>query len=71
VGAFEPAMTGTNLSPVIGGLTPGDRYSFRVVAQNHAGVLTAPSNEATAALAPATVDGARSYPRALPPRPWG
>jgi hypothetical protein len=66
-GPFTLGPTGTTLSPVVGGLTPGDRYSFRVFAQNHQGIKTAVSIEKEATLPPSTVDGARGYPSPFRP----
>ena len=66
-GEFTLATTGTSLSPVIGDLTPGERYTFRIKAENHAGVTTEPSNTLNVALAPQTVEEARAYP--VPFRP--
>jgi hypothetical protein len=64
---FTLATTATSLSPVMGDLTPGERYTFRVKAENHAGVATEPSNTLSATIAPETVEGARAYP--VPFRP--
>jgi hypothetical protein len=66
-GEFTLATTATSLSPVMGDLTPGERYIFRVKAENHAGVATEPSNTLSATIAPETVEGARAYP--VPFRP--
>jgi hypothetical protein len=64
---FTLATTVTSLSPVMGDLAPGERYTFRVKAENHAGVTTEPSNTLSATIAPETVEGARAYP--VPFRP--
>ncbi len=64
---FTLATTATSLSPVMGDLTPGERYTFRVKAENHAGVATEPSNTLSASLAPETMESARAYP--VPFRP--
>jgi chitodextrinase len=66
-GEFALATTVTSLSPVMGDLAPGERYTFRVKAENHAGVTTEPSNTLSATIAPETVEGARAYP--VPFRP--
>jgi parallel beta-helix repeat protein len=66
-GPFTLGPTGTTLSPVVGGLTPGDRYSFHVFAQNHQGFKTAVSIEKEAVSPPSTVDGARAYPSPFRP----
>lgn len=58
---------GSDLSPTIEGLTPGEKYTFRAFAQNHAGVITAPSSEQDAALPPDTLDAARAYPSPFRP----
>jgi hypothetical protein len=64
---FALATTATSLSPVMGDLTPGERYIFRVKAENHAGVATEPSNTLSATIAPETMDRARAFP--VPFRP--
>lgn len=66
-GDYTLKNLGSNLSPTIRGLTPGEKYTFRVFAQNRAGVTTAPSSEQNATLAPASLDGARAYPSPFRP----
>jgi hypothetical protein len=66
-GDYTLRSLGSDLSPTIEGLTPGEKYTFRVFAQNHAGVITAPSSEQDIALTPDTLDRARAYP--VPFRP--
>lgn len=66
-GAYVMVAKGPNLTPVVGGLVPGERYAFRVMAENRRGVETTLSNEVAATILAETVDGARAYP--VPFRP--
>jgi hypothetical protein len=66
-GEFSSAATGTGLTFVVTGLNPGERYQFRVTAENHGGVKSSYSNVVAAALAPNTVDGARAFPSPFRP----
>lgn len=66
-GEYSSAATGTGLTFVVTGLNPGERYQFRVTAENHGGVKSSYSNVVAAALAPNTVDGARAYPSPFRP----
>lgn len=66
-GEFSPHSEATSLSPVISGLNSGETYHFRVVAINHQGLLTVPSNAQEVILPPDTVDSVRAYP--IPYRP--
>jgi chitodextrinase len=64
---FIPAYTGVSLTPVIEDLKPGERYDFRVMAQNHGGLWTAGSANITASVSPETVENARAYPSPFRP----
>jgi chitodextrinase len=66
-GSYAPVANGKDVAFVVGGLTPGERYQFRVTAENHGGVKTSFSNVVAAVLAPETVNEARAYP--VPFRP--
>jgi chitodextrinase len=66
-GSYAPVANGEDVAFVVGGLTPGERYQFRVMAENHGGVKTSFSNVVAAVLAPETVNEARAYP--VPFRP--
>jgi hypothetical protein len=61
-GEFVAKVVGTSLSPRMGDLTPGQHYWFRVLAVNHAGVLSGPSNETDIETPPNTIEIARAYP---------
>lgn len=66
-GDYTPASRGDSLTPVVGGLNPGERYQFRVMAESLSGVKTALSNEVATTITAETVESARAYP--VPFRP--